>query len=182
MRTQLAKRLVTGIARSAARKSSINAGIVAVKTNDNKLSLLSDLNYDVLTSLAGFWIRRAQLVVMKSFERHLADLNLRPVEAAALVLIGKNKDLSQNFLAAGLGTDQATMVAICARLEERDFISRRRPAADRRYQSLSLTGSGKKISALVRKRLRLHNESLLKNLSTTQRKQLMGYLQAIVQR
>ncbi len=166
--------------RSVVRKVG-SSDRAAVKPVDGKLALLPELDYDVLAGLAGFWIRRAQLVVMKSFGQHLTDLNLRPVEAAALVLIGKNKDLSQNMLAAGLGTDQATMVAICTRLEDRNLILRRRLPADRRYHSLSLTPEGKKISAIVDKRLRMHNENLLKKLSVGNRKQLMAHLQAIVQ-
>ncbi len=152
------------------------------KLSDSQLALLNDLSYDMLTSLAGFWIRRAQLVVMKSFGQHLEDLELRPVEAAALVLIGKNKDLSQNVLAAALGTDQATMVAICGRLESRDLIARRRLTTDRRYHALSLTTEGKRISMFVKKRLRAHNENILKHLSAAQRKQLVSSLQVLVQR
>ena len=167
--------------RSGLRKTVINDRERA-KESDRKLALLPELNYDGLTDLAGFWIRRAQLVVMKSFGQHLADLNLRPVEAAALLLIGKNRDLSQNMLAGGLGTDQATMVAICTRLEGRKLILRRRLLADRRYQSLSLTPKGKKIAVVVERRLRAHNGNVLENLSATKRKQLMAHLQAIVQR
>ena len=135
-----------------------------------------------MTSLAGFWIRRAQLVVMKSFDRHFSDLQLRPVEAAALILIGKNQDISQNVLATALGTDQATMVAISTRLEDQNLISRQRSVADRRYQVLNLTSEGKKTATVVKKCLTVHNENVLKNLSATQRKQLVSSLQAIVQR
>jgi DNA-binding MarR family transcriptional regulator len=157
------------------------ANNVSSKLSDSQLALLADLNYDMLTGLAGFWIRRAQLVVMKSFGQHLADLDFRPVEAAALVLIGQNKDVSQNVLAAGLGTDQATMVAICSRLESRDLISRRRLSSDRRYQALSLTAEGKRLSMIVKKRLRTHNENIVKGLSAQQQKQLVSFLQTIVQ-
>jgi DNA-binding MarR family transcriptional regulator len=44
------------------------------------------------------------------------------VDAAALLLIGKNEDISQIDLTAALGTDQSTMVAICTRLEGRGFV------------------------------------------------------------
>lgn len=176
MRLQTAKK-----SNGRARKLPAGNG-EASRLSDNQLALLSDLSYDMLTSLAGFWIRRAQLVVMKSFGQHLADLNLRPVEAAALVLIGKNKDVSQNVLAAALGSDQATMVAICTRLENRGLIARRRLNSDRRYQALSLTAEGKKVSTIVKKRLRMHNENIVKHLSSAQRKQLVSFLQVIVQR
>lgn len=183
MRAQaLKKRKSDGVPASARKRKAVAGNGEAQRASDDQLALLSDLSYDVLTSLAGFWIRRAQLVVMKSFDKHVADLKLRPVEAAALVLIGKNKDISQNVLAAGLGTDQATMVAISTRLEDRGLISRRRLVADRRYQVLSLTSDGKKTATVVKKRLDLHNENILKDLSEAQRKQLVSALQTIVQR
>ena len=119
---------------------------------------------------------------MKSFGQHMVGLDFRPVEAAALVLIGQNKDVSQNVLAAGLGTDQATMVAICSRLESRGLISRRRMASDRRYQALSLTAEGKRLSMIVKKRLRTHNQNIDKSLSANQQKQLISFLQSVVQR
>lgn len=176
MRAQTSKKpSVNGSARKA------SAGSEAQKASDNQLALLSDLSYDMLTELIGFWIRRAQLVVMKSFGQHLVDLDLRPVEAAALVLIGRNKDVSQNVLAAALGTDQATMVAICTRMEARKLITRRRLSTDRRYQTLSLTPEGKRISMFVKKRLRMHNENVVRNLSAAQRKQLLTFLRDIVQ-
>ncbi len=170
---------VSVVARNPRARANVSA---AARARDTQLALSSDLSYDIMTSLAGFWIRRAQLVVMKSFDRHFSGLQLRPVEAAALILIGKNHDISQNVLATALGTDQATMVAISTRLEDQNLISRQRSVADRRYQVLNLTSEGKKTAAIVKKRLAVHNENVLKNLSPTQRKQLVSSLQAIVQR
>lgn len=177
MRAQISKKPSSN---GANRK--LSAGGEPSKADDSQLALLNDLSYDMLTELVGFWIRRAQLVVMKSFGQHLVDLDLRPVEAAALVLIGRNKDLSQNVLAAALGTDQATMVAICTRLEARELIARKRLSTDRRYQTLSLTPEGKRVSMIVKKRLRAHNENVVQKLSASQRKQLVSFLQDIVQR
>lgn len=176
-----AQRLKNPAQNGSTRKVSAGSDI-SPKLNGTQLALLSGLDYDMLTGLVGFWIRRAQLVVMKSFGQHLAGLDFRPVEAAALVLIGQNKDISQNVLAAGLGTDQATMVGICSRLEARGLITRRRMSSDRRYQALSLTAEGKRLSMIVKKRLRTHNENIVKNLSAHQRKQLVSFLQVLVQR
>jgi DNA-binding MarR family transcriptional regulator len=183
MRVQsLKKQALNGVPVVARKPRAGGNASEAARARDTQLALSSDLSYDIMTSLAGFWIRRAQLVVMKSFDRHFSDLHLRPVEAAALILIGKNQDISQNVLATALGTDQATMVAISTRLEDQNLISRRRLVADRRYQVLNLTSEGKKTAAVVKKRLTVHNENVLKNLSATRRKQLVSFLQAIVQR
>lgn len=145
------------------------------------LSLMSNVNYDLLPQLAGFWVRRVHLRVMKSFEKHIAELRLKPVEAAALLLIGQNDNISQIVLTSALGTDQSTMVAICTRLEKRGFIERKRFAEDRRYHVLSLTAAGRNASAQVRKRLFKHNENVLRKLSADQRRRLISLLEIIVE-
>jgi DNA-binding MarR family transcriptional regulator len=144
------------------------------------LSLMDDVDYDVLPKQLGFWIRRAQLAVMSSYERHMADLDLRPVETAAILLIGQNKDISQIVLGSALGTDQSTMVAICTRLEKRGYVERRRLPEDRRYQLLNLTASGRKAAVAIRRRLTAHNENLLDRFSATERKQVLSLLQLLI--
>ncbi len=149
------------------------------KANDSRLAPVRDVNYDFLVKHAGFWLRRAQLAVMKSFEQFVGELKLRPVEAAALVLIGKNRGLSQSLLTAALGTDQSSMVGISTRLEERGLIERRRLEADRRYQILELTKDGELAVEVVKDGLSLHNKNVLRNLSVSERDVLIQLLKKV---
>ncbi len=147
--------------------------------NGSRLAPVRDVNYDFLIKHAGFWLRRAQLTVMKSFEQHLGELKLRPVEAAALVLIGKNRGLSQSSLTAALGTDQSSMVGISTRLEERGLIERRRLMPDRRFQILDLTKDGELAVVAVKEGLSVHNKNVLRNLSPAERDLLIQLLKKI---
>ncbi len=78
-------------------------------------ALAATADYDVLVDLVGFWIRRAQVKVLRSFARHLEDHGLSPTEVAALILMSSNDGLSQIALASALDADQSTVVQHAAR-------------------------------------------------------------------
>jgi DNA-binding MarR family transcriptional regulator len=139
---------------------------------------IEDVKYGDLTDLIGFWMRRAQISLLKSFSDHLGDL--RPVESAALIILFHNRDLTQNTLAAALSTDQSTMVGISTKLEDRGWVERRRLADDRRYQVINLTSEGRKMAARVQRMLRKHNENMLRNLDDGERKNLFSLISKMV--
>jgi DNA-binding MarR family transcriptional regulator len=146
----------------------------------DSLRPVTGVDYGLLLELAGFWLRRVNVNVLKSYDTHLAELQLRPVETAALILLKNNRDLTQNALASALSTDQSTMVGISTRLEESGLIGRRRHSNDRRYQILSLTPAGRKTTALVEKRLRKHNENILRRLTQEERRSFFKLLTKII--
>jgi DNA-binding MarR family transcriptional regulator len=167
------------------RKAPRSQSLSDLSQNENapqidSLRPLKGISYDLLPSLAGFWLRRLQIKVLKSYEKHLSELELRPVEAAALLILCANSDITQNTLSAALGTDQSTMVGISTRLEKRGFIMRRRQANDRRYQVLNLTPAGRKTTIIVKKRLSAHNKNILRNLSPRERETLLTLLKKVV--
>jgi DNA-binding MarR family transcriptional regulator len=164
------------------RRSGAHLAVVANGQSlaDESLRPVEGVDYDALLELAGFWLRRLHIGVLKSYDKHLTDIQVRPVEAAALILLRSNPELTQNALAGALGTDQSTMVGISTRLEERGFIERRRQSSDRRYQILSLTAAGRKTTAIVERRLRAHNENILRNLSAEERRSFFKLLIKIV--
>jgi DNA-binding MarR family transcriptional regulator len=172
----LGRRQMKTRARSSAAPKALNGHSPAI----DSLRPAEGVSYDILSSLAGFWLRRLQIKVLKSYEKHIADLQLRPVEAAALILLLNNRDLTQNALAGALGTDQSTMVGISTRLEERGFIERRRQSNDRRYQILNLTKAGRKTTTTIKRRLRAHNENVLRNLSSPERASFFALLAKLV--
>lgn len=179
--SEIQKDILPNVKLPASRRQRANkADNASERDADPHLSLMSNVDYDVLPKHLGFWIRRAQLAIMKSYEDHMNELDLRPVETAAILLIGQNRDISQIVLGSALGTDQSTMVAICTRLEKRGFIKRRRLPEDRRYQLLNLTTQGRKVATLVRKRLTAHNQTLQDQLSAAERKQLLSLLQMLI--
>jgi len=170
----------TGIARAMTTKSSETSRPRRRKTTDGALNPVDGVNYDMLPQQVGFWVRRAQLAVMRSYEEHTQDLDLRPVETAAILILDGNPNITQIALAAALGSDQSTMVAISTKLEKRGLIERRRALEDRRYQLISLTPEGEQMARDIRKALTAHDRSLTRNMSAEQRKQLVQLLKNLV--
>jgi DNA-binding MarR family transcriptional regulator len=141
---------------------------------------LASIDYGVLVSLVGFWIRRANIHVLRSFGRHLGDLDLRPVEVATLIILGSNAGLSQIALAAALGTDQSTLVGLLARLEERKLIDRKRLPADRRFHEVTLTRGGRAMVRSLETRLAEHDAATLRPLAAEERPVLISLLRRLL--
>ena len=143
--------------------------------------LAETADYDVLLDLLGFWIRRAQVKVLRSFAQHLDAYEFSPTEVAALILMSANDGLSQIALASALDADQSTVVNMLLSLEQRNMISRIRHPKDRRYQVLSLTPEGSKAVQSIKSALNRHNQSLQAKLSSTERKTLLALLRRFVE-
>ena len=79
-----------------------------------------------LDGLLGYQLRRAQGAMHRDFMAAVADFGLTQKQAAALWLIQANAGVSQAEVAAALGMDRATMMAVTDRLEDRGFVIRKR--------------------------------------------------------
>ncbi|MEJ0022833.1 MAG: MarR family winged helix-turn-helix transcriptional regulator [Alphaproteobacteria bacterium] len=101
------------------------------------------LDLDGLQDLLGFQLRMAQITVHRDFAATMAEAGLTQKQLATLMLIRANPGVSQADIAALLGTDRATMMALIDRLADRDLVERRRSNTDRRRQELHLTATGK---------------------------------------
>jgi DNA-binding MarR family transcriptional regulator len=147
----------------------------------DRAAVAESADYDVLESLIGFWIRRAQVKVLRSFAHHLEAYGVTPTEVAALILMSANRGLSQTALASALGTDQSTVVNLLFGLERRSFISRSRDAQDRRYHVLSLTTEGRGALRRIKSALTRHNRALQAGLSEQEQVTLMASLRRFVE-
>ena len=85
-----------------------------------------ELMFAELDSLLGYLLRRAQGAMHRDFMDAVADFGLTQKQAAALWLIQANGGVSQVEVAAALGMDRATMMAVTDRLEDRGFVTRKR--------------------------------------------------------
>ena len=115
-------------------------------------------DFGELDSLLGYHLRRAQGAMHRDYMRAVAGLELTQKQTAILWLIGANSGISQAAVAAALGMDRATMMAVTDRLEERNLITRERSSVDRRRQELKLTLAGQAILAKVKARIDKHEQ------------------------
>ena len=122
-----------------------------------------ELMFEELDGLLGYRMRRAQGAMHRDYMATVADLELTQKQTATLWLINANPGVSQVSVAAALGMDRATMMAITDRLEEQGLVIRKRSSVDRRRQELYLTPAG--ISRLRKVKARIgEHEARFKSL------------------
>jgi DNA-binding MarR family transcriptional regulator len=114
----------------------------------------SGLIANSLDRLLGYQLRRASAVMMADLARELADIDLRPAEMTALLVIAENPGCSQTEVGQVLGIKRANMVPIVSRLMDRGLIDRER--ADGRSHALSVTATGAEVVADARNRIDQH--------------------------
>ncbi len=117
-----------------------------------------DLMFAELDSLLGYLLRRAQGAMHRDFLVAVSDFGLTQKQAAALWLIQANGGVSQVEVAAALGMDRATMMAVTDRLEDRGYVIRKRSSTDRRRQQLYLTPAGQTTLRKCKARIDQHEE------------------------
>ena len=116
------------------------------------------LMFAELDSLLGYLLRRAQGAMHRDFMAAVADFELTQKQAATLWLIQANPGVSQAEVAAALAMDRATMMAVTDRLEDREFVIRKRSSTDRRRQELYLTPAGQSTLRKCKARIAEHEE------------------------
>lgn len=132
-----------------------------------------------LTELLGFHLRLAHVAMHRDFAAAMAELDLTQKQCATLRLIGANSGVSQVDLAATLGTDRATMMAIIDRLEERSLVVRRRSTSDRRRQELTLTDLGEETLKRARRVIAQHERHFTSRFTKEELSALVGSLARI---
>lgn len=93
----------------------------------------------------GFYLRMAQIASFQAFARRTREHDLNPGRFAALMVIGKNPDISQTALSQAIGLDKSTLTPAIDDLARRGLVRRTRTAADKRAYRLQLTAAGEGI-------------------------------------
>ena len=117
-----------------------------------------ELMFEELDGLLGYRMRRAQGAMHRDYVASVAGLDLTQKQTATLWLINANPGVSQVSVAAALGMDRATMMAVTDRLEDRGLLVRKRSTVDRRRQELYLTPAGQSMLRKVKARITEHEE------------------------
>lgn len=129
-----------------------------------------------LAGLLGFHLRLAHVAMYRDFAAALAKLDLTQKQCAVLQLVAANPGVSQVDLAATLGSDRATMMALVDRLEQRELLVRRRSPVDRRRQELTLTPEGRKILTRANRAIAAHEKTFTGRFSPTELEALLAAL------
>ena len=137
------------------------------------------LMFEELDGLLGYRLRRAQGAMHRDFMAAVASLDLTQKQAATLWLINGNPGVAQVAVAAALGMDRATMMAIIDRLEERRLVIRQRSSIDRRRQELYLTPAGQSALRKAKARIARHEERFKALFTAAELESLLTALQRL---
>lgn len=137
------------------------------------------LMFEELDGLLGYRLRRAQGAMHRDFMAAVASLDLTQKQAATLWLINGNPGVAQVAVAAALGMDRATTMAIVDRLEDRGLVIRKRSNTDRRRQELYLTPAGQNALRKAKARISKHEERFRSLFTAAQLESLLAALQKL---
>ena len=155
------------------------------RNSNSKLDELSEplegpsLMFEELDGLLGYRLRRAQGAMHRDFMAAVASLDLTQKQAATLWLINGNPGVAQVAVAAALGMDRATMMAIVDRLEDRRLVIRQRSSTDRRRQELYLTPAGQSALRKAKARIAKHEERFKSLFTAAELESLLTALQRL---
>lgn len=138
----------------------------------------NDLQRDSL----GYALRRAQMRAYDLYFEMLGnmdEINLTPARVTALSLIAMEPEITQAMLARHLNIAGPSALKMVDALETSGLIRREPVATDRRRYSLMLTDEGHERIASLRTAMAKYEERLARNLSASERSQLMALLSRI---
>ena len=132
-----------------------------------------------LDGLLGYWLRRAQVRVFQDFATAMAKDGLTPGQLGVILLVEANPGISQSALAAALGIDRSTAVALIDRLQRRGLVKRSQRAGDRRANALEIPRAGRPAFARILARLSAHEARIAAALDPADRETLLGFLRRV---
>lgn len=132
-----------------------------------------------LESLMGYNARRATLVIIDQFLRHMAVYGLRPVDFSVLSLIAHNAGITSRQLCTTLNIQPPNLVGMISQLEKRGLVTRRPHPRDGRAMGLHLTPAGRKMARQAEVTAFELEEAATARLSPAERSTLMQLLRKI---
>ncbi len=133
----------------------------------------------VLTTLAGYHLRRASNAFGDDFKRVLAGTGMRRALFAILSVVEANPGINQGATGRVLGIQRANMVALINELVDRGWVDRNVDAGNRRAFALTIGRAGSAKLAECHARIREHEEQMLSGLDAPDRRRLIELLAKI---
>lgn len=140
---------------------------------------IETIDTSYLESLVGYNARRATLVIVDAFLKHMAVYDLRPVDFSVLSLIAHNPGITSRQLCSALNIQPPNLVGMVNALEKRALVARQPHPHDGRAMGLHLTPSGKKMTRSAEQTAARIEEDATARLSASERKTLMQLLKKI---
>ena len=130
-----------------------------------------------LLGLTGYVLRRASTTTLAELTQGLAPLDLRPTDAALLVLLDAAPQVTHSEAAETLGLRRPNLVPIVAGLEKRGLLERTR--IDFRSEGLALSDRGRLLLGKALQVIAVHEQQLIERVPEELRPMVMPILMAL---
>lgn len=137
---------------------------------------IGGVDFDILPTLLGYRLRRAQIRIVNSFAEHLKTLGLTPSQFAVLILINANPGLSQSALAELVGSNRSLMVRMIDNLEKLGLVDRKPVPTDRRSYALEITRGGASMVERLKQDVASHEATVSSGLTREEFDTLLALL------
>jgi MarR family transcriptional regulator, lower aerobic nicotinate degradation pathway regulator len=134
-----------------------------------------------LDDMPGHYIRRLQQIAVAIFLDESKELEVTPVQYAALQAISNDPGIDQRTLAGRIGFDTSTIGGVIDRLDARGLVLRSTSESDRRVRLLTLTASGRALARAVVPRMLRAQERILAPLPKAERELFMAMMRRLVE-
>ena len=115
--------------------------------------------------MPGHLLRRVYQVSVALFAQECGDMNLTPVQYAALEAIGRHPRIDATRLSQVIYFDRSTIGDVLDRLQARGWVQRHPSPTDRRVKLLTITRNGRDVLRRVEPGVRRVQQRLLAPLS-----------------
>ncbi|MFJ7797122.1 MarR family winged helix-turn-helix transcriptional regulator [Pseudomonas sp. NPDC096950] len=139
----------------------------------------SPADSDILDSLIGYALRRAQLQVFQNLVEQLNAFDLRPAQFSALAIIEQAPGLMQTDLARSLAIDPPQVVPLLNKLEKQGLALRIRCKPDKRSYGIFLSKVGEATLKQLKEVAAQSDLTATRNLSDAERAQLLTLLHKV---
>jgi DNA-binding MarR family transcriptional regulator len=133
------------------------------------------------SSAPAFLLAQVGAHAASRFARNLRPLGLTPAHAGILRILDASPAITQQTLAAALGSPASRLVALIDELESKRLVARHENESDRRRYALCLTAKGNSVLKTIGGVVREHQNTLLAALSEEERRQLTTLLLKVAQ-
>jgi DNA-binding MarR family transcriptional regulator len=134
-----------------------------------------------LHSTPGHLIRRAQQIAVALFMEECAELDLTPVQYAALVAVREHPGIDATRLSSLTAFDRSTLGNVLERLEARKLVQRYASPEDKRVKLLRLSPAGMAMVARASAPAARAQQRVLAPLKPADRERLVVLLEQLVE-
>jgi len=152
---------------------------IMVATKPRAGNAIPETMDDVYTK-PGYLFRRMQQIAVSIFLEECRDVDLTPVQYAALVAIRTHPGVDATRLSALIAYDRSTLGSVVERLETKGWIRREGGSSDKRVKLLLLTAKGTSLLRQVMGAVDRAQARMLAPLKPADRTTLMTLLSQLV--